>query len=120
MRTRLAFAVSLFLITTCALAELGPIPGTQRIGPIFESADLVCNCVVNDLKVLDEQKIERFGRPVLLRHLLARAASRDVYNKESSSRNAIFIEFKQEVPAASIKPPLSINETALMFLKLTS
>lgn len=108
------------LLLGVAFAGLVPIPGTQRVGPIFESADLVCNCYVESLRTLKEQKLERAGKPFTQRYLVAKLRVNDPYNKEVQIGTEINVAFEEEIPTTESMPTLSEAETALMFLKLSS
>src|ERR1017187_8576119 len=119
MRRTLSFFCAL-LVLGSAFAGLGPIPGTQRVTPIFESADLVCNCYVESLRTLKEQKLERAGKPFTQRHVVAKVRVNDPYNKQVQIGTEINVAFEEEIPTTKPMPTLSEAETALIFLKVSS
>jgi len=59
----LLFLLSGPLVWGSLFADVAPVPGTQRVAPVFEGAALVCNCFVESLKITDEQRLQRAGKP---------------------------------------------------------
>jgi hypothetical protein len=119
MRTKLQFFSALLLLAS-AFADLGALPGGQRVAPIFVSADLVCNCLVESLRTLDEQKFERAGKPFIQRHVVAKVRVNDIYNNRIQVGTEVNVAFEEEIPTTASMPTLSESETALMFLTISS
>jgi len=115
-------AVFMGLLAMCvsSLGEIVPTPGTQAVIPVFERADLVCNCVVESLRVVDEQERERHGKPFLWRRVVATVRINDSYNKEMPSDSQISVAFEEERPITRVMPTLSEGESGLMFLRLAA
>lgn len=106
-----------FLIAGVSTADIIPIPGTQPLRPIFERSNLVCNCTVESLRTIREQKIELHGKPLITRDILARVRINDLYKSTIPSiARTIEVEFDSDSPIMTSKPTLSANETALIFL----
>jgi len=102
------------------LADIVPTPGTQPVSPIFDKADVVCNCMVELLRVVDEQKQERQGRPLLWQHVVATVRINDLYKTTASIGTTVQVEYDHEVPSTRASlPALAEGETALLFLKAT-
>jgi hypothetical protein len=105
-------------ITACdfSSADIGPIPGTQRVQPVFEQADVVCNCVVESLRTVSEEKMNRGGKDVLRRQIVATVLVKDTYKPNVSSGMRINVQFEADVPPA-FGPTLYPGESALLFLR---
>jgi hypothetical protein len=102
------------------LAEPGPIPGTQRVEPAFQTADLVCNCVVESIKVVHQERVGDTPKTTLLRQdALASVLIDDEYKRTASDgARRITVEFQREIPNIRVfLPSLQEGERALMFLK---
>ena len=110
----------LFLLIGRALADVVPVPGTQPVAPIFARSDLVCNCVVESIRVSEEQILLRGGKPVTRRHIIASTHVNEAYNREMKSGTRIKIVFDEEVPSTSgSMPAVSASEQAIIFLRLS-
>lgn len=116
----IAILMVAFAISVGSFGDIVPIPGTVPVLPVFESADLVCNCVVESLRVVDEQKRDRGGKPFVWQSVVAVVRVRDSYNKNVPSNSLIDIRFENETPLTRAIPALSPAETAIMFLRLSA
>jgi hypothetical protein len=113
-------AKALLILVLCGglFGDIVPVPGTQRVSPAFEKADLVCNCVVESVRVLEEQRLERGGKPLIRRHAVATVRVMEAYNKTTVSKRQVRVVFDEETPATSASmPALATAERAIMFLK---
>ena len=115
--TRLPWSAAALVVVASISAEITPVPGSQNVDAVFGKADLVCNCVVRIIKVVDEANVERAGKPLITQHLTATVEILDLYKAESTNRH-IQVEFDRELPSTSASlPELRNGERALMFLK---
>ena len=78
----LLFLLSGPLVWGSLFADVAPVPGTQRVAPVFEGAALVCNCFVESLKITDEQRLQRAGKPLVRQLVVAKIEVKESYNKE--------------------------------------
>lgn len=119
MRSLLICVSSLLL--SSLFADIVPTPGTQPVAPVFAQADLVCNCVVESVRVLSEQKLGPSGKTVTHRQAVASVRVKQAYNKDVSPGTLVYVAFDDEIPImhASL-PSLTESETALMFLSLST
>ncbi len=117
---RLTFSV-LALLVVVSSGEIAPVAGTQHVQPIFEKADLVCNCAVKSLKVLGQQRLGTSPKIVLSERVVATVEVEDLYKPADPPGILISVEFRREVPATrALGSPLQVGERALMFLKSTA
>lgn len=99
------------------LADVVPIPGTQRVAPVFDAADLVCNCVVESIKIVSEEQLGTSPKTLLRQHVLADVLIVDRYKSTSSDTRRITVQFDREFPIMRSIPVLQKGERGLMFLK---
>jgi hypothetical protein len=105
------------VLCTALAADIGPTPGTQRVGPIFERADLVCNCAVESINVVNEEHLQRQGKLLIRRHMIASVEVQDAYKSSVSVAQRISVEYDEETPATMASMPgLTSGEKALLFL----
>jgi hypothetical protein len=116
----IAILVAAFAISLGAFGDIVPIPGTEPVLLVFESADLVCNCVVESLRIVDEEKREQGGKPFVWRSVVAVVRVRDSYNKDVPGNSLIDVGFEDETPLTHAIPGLSPAETGIMFLRLSA
>jgi HEAT repeats len=115
--------ILLVLLVHCAVAcaDIAPVAGTQPIAPVFEKADLVCNCVVHAVKVVSEQRLGTAPKTIVRQHLSATVEVDDQYKPATAARQWISVEFDQEIPATRASmPALQKGERAVMFLNLAA
>ena len=95
---------------------------TLDVKTVFDKSDLVCNCFVGPIAVVEERSIlSPPGPPLKRRRMKASVKVEDVYKPSGSSEQSVVIEYDQDVPNTSASQPgLSQGETALLFLKATS
>lgn len=108
------------LLPRVLLADVLPIPGSQRVAPVFEGSDLVCYCAVESLRITEERTVERGGKPLIQRRVIAAVRIKDSYNRDIQTGAKVFVAFEDEIPRTGSLPTLSGVETALMFLKRSS
>jgi hypothetical protein len=101
--TAFAFGIEL-------LANPAPVPGTQPLGPVFEAADLVCDCVVVSTKTIDEEWVQAtVGNPILRRHMTAIVEVEDIYRSSARSTKDIAVGYDGDM--------LRAGERGVFFLK---
>lgn len=114
------WAIIVFVLKASLAAEIVPLPGSQDVEPIFRKADLVCNCVVTTVRVVEEAHIQRAGKPITTQRLIAILAVSDLY-KPDSLDGQIVVSFETEIPSTrASQPELRQGERALMFLNVVS
>ena len=106
------------IVAAGLVGDIVPVPGTQPIMPLFERSDLVCNCVVESVRVVEGQTRQRGGKSYLWQSVLATITVRDSY-KNANDDNKINVAFEKEMPTTRAIPTLSEGETGVMFLKLS-
>ena len=111
---------AVFAMAASSFGDIVPIPGTQPVLPVFQRADLVCNCIVESLRVVDEQKRERGGKPFVWRSVVATVRVKDSYNREMPSDTRVDVAFEDEKPTVRATPMLSDGENGVMFLRLSA
>jgi hypothetical protein len=117
MRLFLAL-LDMLLLSQVLLSDIAPIPGTQAVNPVFDEADVVCNCLVESLRVVDERKQGQQGKPLIWQHVVATVHILDLYKTPDSNSVTLQVEFEQELPPTRASMPApSKGETALLFLK---
>jgi hypothetical protein len=103
-------------------AEIGPTPGSQPVTPVFAAADLVCNCFVKSLSVVEEP-IEAGEKSAIRRHVTASIEIRDSYKSEGLGNQVVLLEYVQDEQLgrriAGARQRLLEGETVLLFLKAT-
>jgi len=100
------------------LAQIGFVPGTQPIAPVFEKSDLVCNCFVKSLSPLRAHIDGKCPGPARVRAVVE---VRDAYRSRNAVERSIAVEFDQDKACVSgLQHPLREGETALMFLAASS
>jgi hypothetical protein len=119
MRFLMAIPLLAILGVSTTLADLGPIPGTQRVAPAFQTADLVCNCVVQSVKVVHQERIGNPPKTLLRQDALASVLIDDQYKRNADDHAPrITVEFEREIPSMRVSlPSVEEGERALMFLK---
>ncbi len=99
-------------------AQPRPVPGSQRVRPVFETADVVCSGRVESLRVLKERKVESGNGILLLKHVLASVDVQDIYKASGSLPSSMFVTFDEQTPGVSAAMPiLQKDELAILFLK---
>jgi hypothetical protein len=118
---RLTIGLALCVLCVDACADIAPAPGTQPIAPVFEKADLVCNCVVQAIRVMSEQRLGTAPKIVVRQHVTATVEVDDQYKPTTPVGQWISVEFDQEIPATRASmPSIEKGERALMFLDATA
>jgi hypothetical protein len=113
MKALLTLATVLVL---CAPAVADVVPTSVLIKPLFDKSDLVCNCSVKSIAVVEE----RSENSVVRRRLRASIETNDLYKSHGSDAGSIVVDYVQNIPSTSAsQPTLSKGETGLLFLKAT-
>src|SRR5882724_2317386 len=113
--TLIVSSLSVFLI-----GQPGPVPGTQRIDRVFNSADVVCSCKA--LSTVVESEEPQQPAPNVLRHIRANVEIQDLF-KPGKLRvgDRLTLRFVQQYPGVSMAlPGMGQSETAILFLKETA
>jgi hypothetical protein len=97
-------SVCLLVVVVSAMSQAGiaPAPGTQRVKPVFDASDLVCNCYV---RALDPNRVNADSETAVVE-------VRDVYKGERVPGSAITVTHE--------KGALWRGETAILFLRSAS
>lgn len=94
------------------LADIVPIPGTQQVKPVFDSADLVCYCLV---KSVTEAK-ETASGSTANRKIQFVLDLKDLYKETDKIKLPVTVEY--EVLAAGVDGvPFQVGRSFLFFLK---
>jgi hypothetical protein len=101
--------LSLLAVCGSLSAEVGPTPGTQPVGPVYQTSDLVCNCVVTSTQAQSEERVQAEGNPVFQRHRIAKVDVQAAYKSRGSTDGGIFVEYDND--------SLQDGERAILFLK---
>jgi hypothetical protein len=118
MNNSVSLAVILAILYVPALADISPAPGSQPVGAVFSSADLVCYCAVETLKIVRQERVGKPPKTILRQHVVASVDVDDDYKSVAPGGRRISVEFDQEIPATSASMPgLQKGERAVMFLK---
>ncbi len=118
VRALLTLAAGLVL---CASVMADIVPGTLDVRAAFEKSDLVRNCFVRSIAVIEERSIvNRPGVFIIRRRMRANVEIQDLYKSQEPNRQSIVVEYVQDIPNMSAsQPALRKSETALLFLKAT-
>lgn len=121
MRIVLGILLSAFSLSNAA-PEVGPIPGTQPIGPIFGLSDVVCLCSIQFVEVTQGEPAADFAvSKTLRRQVTMRAEARHIYKSDRPDTQQFLIEYTEDVGITSpIRTVLERGDTALLFLKAVS
>lgn len=112
--------LALLMFCASARADVAPIAGTQSVAPVFEKADLVCNCVVRSLRVLSQRELGVTPKIVVRQRVVASVEVNDDYKSITPAARQIFVGFEREIPATRASmPSLESGERAVMFLSST-
>ena len=118
MSTRLL--IGALLLASGAAAEIVPVPGTERVAPVFDRATLVCNCFVISRRITHEERVELGGKTIARRTFIATVGIRDIYKGTAPPGRSVFVKFDEEIPSTRASmPTLSEAESGLMFLTLS-
>ena len=95
---------------------------TLDIKTAFDKSDLICNCSVGPIVVVEERLIPSPPGPPLKRRLMrASVEVEDAYKVSGPAEQSVVIEYYQDLPSTSASQPgLFQGETALLFLRATS
>jgi len=119
MRASLSIPVVVSFMLVKALGDPGTAPGTQRVGPVFQAADLVCNCVVESIKIVRQERVGNPPKTFLRQDALASILVDDQYKRTTDDgATRISVQFEREIPNMRVfLPSVQEGERALMFLK---
>jgi hypothetical protein len=110
--------VVLLALYGCLFADISPVPGTLPVAPVYNAADLVCNCVVEKTEVMAQRLVGEGRKAVTQQQVSAIVKVEDEYKSVRPGVGRITLEFEQELPPTSVSTPsVDQGERALMFLK---
>ena len=107
------------LLLVSLYAQVGPVPGTQQVSPIYEMSDLVCSCTVQAI-TSKEESTKGAGAAAAQRRVRATVAVRDAFKNSWGSQGSITLEYTETVRnGVSIGGSfrLSPGENAILFLR---
>jgi HEAT repeat protein len=110
---------TLLVLCGSLLADISPVPGTLPVAPVFNAADLVCNCVVEKTEATGQRSVGEGRKAVTRQQVSATVRVEDEYKSTlPGGRRRVTLEFEQERPPTSVSiPSVERGERALMFLK---
>ncbi len=116
MKSLIAVAIVLGM-GLAARAQIGPVPGTQRVDWVFNSADVVCTCKVLSTEVETEEPEQK--PPNVLRHMRATVEVEDAFKPaQLQVGDRLTIRFVRQYPGVSMaRPTVEQSQTAFLFLK---
>jgi len=108
------------LLIPLSRGDIGPMPGTERVTPVFNDADLVCKCFVQLLST-SEHSIKINGHDAIHRNVTATVVVQDRYKANGNDAKTIIVEYEEDVyrghRVRGSHLRLQQGETALLFLK---
>jgi len=118
--------ISVILVCLVAVslvrADIGPTPGSEAIAPVFAAADLVCNCFVKSVAVVEE-RIDVAGKPAVRRYITATTEIRDSFKTDGIEDHVVLLRYVREeqhgMRIAGARQAILEGQTALMFLTRT-
>ncbi|MFZ0745350.1 MAG: hypothetical protein WAM85_13145 [Terracidiphilus sp.] len=116
---RFSCLIAVLAMSRMLLADLVPVPGSQKVRPVFEASDVVCSGRVESLRVLQEKEVQSGDGALHLKRVLASVYVQDVYKANESLPSSIVVSFDEQGPEVitHIMPILEQNERAILFLK---
>ena len=96
-------------------AQPRPVPGSQRVKPVFDAADVVCSGRVESLRVLEGKRIETGNGTFLLKRVVASVYVQDSYKANETLPSSILVSFEERAPEVSAA--IQKDEWAILFLK---
>ena len=116
MKNLLGLFLMLFAIPSSA--DIVPIPGSQRIRPIFDSSDLVIAGTIDSVAISTEQLSTNGAPGWVKQHSRAVVEIRDTYKQDSPTPRRIAVIIDADVPSASSEYSIfRKGDTFLLFLK---
>lgn len=111
----------LAVLTGPLRAQPGPSPGSQLLEPLFQQADLVCNCQTRSVNV-SEYAAAVSGKDTPKWDVKALLEVRDIYKSAEAVPPVVAVEY-EETHRDTFKPSgprlsLKQDQTALVFLRL--
>ncbi|SRR6266404_1746055 len=114
--------VLLLGISLMTKGDVAVAPGSIRVQNVFDSANLVCSCLVESL---DDQKsaTETAGKPSTHHEVTATVAIQDVYKSDDPGVKKVFIRYAQDEQQGQTvggsRLRLSKSQNVLLFLTKT-
>lgn len=119
MKRALVFTLVTTAIAYTLSADIMPIPGSQRLKPIFDSSDLVCYGVIKSVSLIPDSSGPTSGTVKRLTRFVVDIT--DFYKANAASNEAIVALDEQNVPISSASAtPFQKGRAFLFFLKSTS
>ena len=105
-----------------AAAQIGLIPGTEPIAPVYEQSDVVCLCVIQSVSISAGKPAADFATSkIIRRQVILQAETRRVYKSDRGDAREFLIQYTEDVGIASpAQTFLKTGDFALLFLKATS
>jgi hypothetical protein len=122
MKITLALCLVTSLLLGGSRPDIMPIPGSQRLKPVFDSSDVVCFCVVQSVDITEGPIPQNSpGRSVLwTRRIRFVAQVRDSYREANTANEPLVVQVEDNAPAASkTNSPFKPGRGFLLFLKST-
>lgn len=120
MRTVLALCLAASSGLGATLADIMPIPGSQRVRPIFDSSDIVCFCRIKsvDVSATPIPTTPADHSTMALRKIRFVVEVSDSYRRPNDLSEPIVAEVEDTVPSASANSsPFKPGRSFLLFLK---
>lgn len=107
--------------SSVALAQPGPIPGTQPVRPVFEHSDLVCMCLAEFVSIQRQQPPANADRDQRVRQdVTINLQPLEVYKTDETTQS-ITVKYAEDVPM--LWPQVAMlqrGQMGLVFLKSTA
>lgn len=118
-------ALSLFFAAISSAnvaADLGPVPGTQHVKPVFDKSDLVCMCTVESTATAVERGLkDSEGRPLVRITTTTTFAIAFAYKKNPSIGQQLALRWVHDSPLPlPPETPFKKGQPFLLFLVSTS
>src|SRR5205823_365675 len=120
---KLALSLLLAVLSLASAAgQVGPVPGTQRIIPVYDQADVVCLCRIESVVITPGQPAADFAESKIVQRGVAMTVeAKQIFKSDRPNAQQFLVKYTEEVGVTS--PPKTILERgdiALLFLKAIS
>jgi hypothetical protein len=122
MRIFPSLPIIVALSSVVAIADIVPIPGAQRIKPVFEASDLVCYCYVQSVAVSADPLPAQSSKTERVRQRSKLTVEiRDAYKEKGQGQPVVIVQNDRELAIASASYSyFQRGDIYLLFLKSTS